>query len=203
MASGRISRVRLIFFLTLFSDSGHVARCYWVKSRGLPQDDHARPTNSTILLDYAYRVNQCSRGQKWSHLLGPKLFVLSLMVKMLLPVAYSWLHCSKIDGIMDLLLLLLNAAASFPVGSGDETTAYATLLSRDLHDCAFAHVRASISGPLCICSQTDVEMLWVLCFHLRFKVQPCQNATYQVFRLCCWFIHTSQYKVLWFTACLF
>ena len=59
----------------------------------------------------AYWVNWCSRGQKWSHLLGPKLFVLLLMVKMLLPMAcqlaYSWLHCSKIDNIMELLLLLM------------------------------------------------------------------------------------------------
>ena len=82
--------------------------CYWVKSCGLP---HARPTNSTVRLDCAYWVNQCSRGQKRSHLLGPKLFVLSLMVKMLLPVAcqlaYSWLHSSKTDDIMELLLLLI------------------------------------------------------------------------------------------------
>ena len=86
-------------------------RCYCVESCGLPQDDHARPTNSTVWLDCAYRVNQCSRGQKRSHLLGPKLFVLSLMVKMLLPVAcqlaYSWLHSSKTDDIMELLLLLM------------------------------------------------------------------------------------------------
>ena len=45
---------------------------------------------------------------KLSHLLGPKLFVLSLMVKVLLAVAcqlvYSWLHS---DDIMELLLLLI------------------------------------------------------------------------------------------------
>ena len=43
-------------------------------------------------------------------MITPKLFVLSLMVKMLLDVAcqlvYSWLHSSKTDDIMDLLLLL-------------------------------------------------------------------------------------------------
>ena len=85
--------------------------CCWVISCGLPQDGHARPTNSTVLLDCAYRANQCSRGQKRSHLLGPKLFVLSLMVKMLLAVAcqlvYSWLHSSKTDDKMELLLLLM------------------------------------------------------------------------------------------------
>ena len=43
MASGHISRMRLNF-LTLFSDSDHVARCYYVKSCGLPQDDLVRPT---------------------------------------------------------------------------------------------------------------------------------------------------------------
>ena len=43
----------------------------------------ARPTNSTVQLNCAHRVNQCSRGQKWSHLLGPKLFVLSLMILLL------------------------------------------------------------------------------------------------------------------------
>ena len=99
------------FFLTLFGDSGHVAKYFWVISCGLPRDGHARPTNSTVLLDCAYRENQCSRGQKRSHLLGPKLFVLSLMVKMLLAVAcqlvYSWLHSSKTDDIMELLLLLI------------------------------------------------------------------------------------------------
>ena len=40
-----------------------------------------------------------------------RLFVLSLMVKMLLPVAcqlaYSWLHSSKSDDIMELLLFLM------------------------------------------------------------------------------------------------
>ena len=66
-------------------------------------------TLATVRLDCAYRF---SRGQKQSHLLGPaKLFVLSLMVKMLLPVAcqlvYSWLHSSKTDDIMELLLLLI------------------------------------------------------------------------------------------------
>ena len=110
MASGRIFRVRLNL-LTLFDDSGHVAMCCWVKSCGLPQDGHARPTNSTVLLDCAYRANQCSRGQKWSHLLGPKLFVLSLIKKMLLDVAcqlvYSWFHSSKTDDIMEFLLLLI------------------------------------------------------------------------------------------------
>ena len=85
MASGHISRMRLNF-LTLFSDSDHVTRCYYVKSCGLPQDDLARPTNSTVWLDCGYQVNQCSRGQKWWHLLGPKLFILSLMVKILLSI---------------------------------------------------------------------------------------------------------------------
>ena len=56
MPSGRISHVHLNFLsYTLFSDSGHVPGCYCVKNCGLPQDDHARPTNSTFQLDYAYR----------------------------------------------------------------------------------------------------------------------------------------------------
>ena len=42
-----ISHVRLNFFLTLFSDSGHIPGCYCFKSCGLPQDDHARPANLT------------------------------------------------------------------------------------------------------------------------------------------------------------
>ena len=68
-----------------------------------------------IQLDCAYRVNQCSRGQIWSHLIGPKLFVLLQMVKMLLDVAcqlaYSWLYCFTIDNTVDLLCLLMHAAA--------------------------------------------------------------------------------------------
>ena len=104
-----------IFFLALFGGLGHIAKCFWVISRGIPQDGHARPTNSTVLLDCAYRANQCSRGQKWSHLLDPKLFVLSLMVKILLPLGcqlvYSWLHCLTID---DLLWLQHRPNAPFP-----------------------------------------------------------------------------------------
>ena len=38
-----------IFSLTLFGDSGHVAKCFSVICRGVPQDGHARPTNSTVL----------------------------------------------------------------------------------------------------------------------------------------------------------
>ena len=44
---------------------------------------------------------------KWSH---PELFVLSLMVKILLPVArqlaYSWLHCFMIDDTVDVFWLV-------------------------------------------------------------------------------------------------
>ena len=50
--------------LTLFSDSGHIAWCNSIKSCGLPQDDHARSTNSMVQLDCAHRINQCSCVQK-------------------------------------------------------------------------------------------------------------------------------------------
>ena len=67
-----------------------------------------------VWLECAYLVNQCPRGQKQSHLLGTKLFILSLMEKMSLDVAcqlaYSWLHSSKTDDIMELLLFANTAA---------------------------------------------------------------------------------------------
>ena len=36
-------------FLTLFGNSGHVAKCFWVISCGISQGGHTRPTNSTVL----------------------------------------------------------------------------------------------------------------------------------------------------------
>ena len=41
---------------------------------------HARPISSTVVLDFAHRVNQYLHVQKWLHRLGPKLFVLSLIM---------------------------------------------------------------------------------------------------------------------------
>ena len=70
---------------------------------GLPQDDHARPTHSTFQLDCAHQIAKSMFVQlKTIAPSDPKLFVLSLMVKMLLPVAcqlaYSWtpLPCNMI-----------------------------------------------------------------------------------------------------------
>jgi hypothetical protein len=64
MASGRISCVLLNFALSLLSDSGDVAWCSGVKSHGLPQGDHTRPTHSMVQLDCAHLVNQYLCVQK-------------------------------------------------------------------------------------------------------------------------------------------
>ena len=64
--------------------------------------------SSCTILDVWGRTTYISLAPHHSPL---KLFVLSLMVKVLLPVAcqfaYSWLRYSKTDDIMDLLLLLM------------------------------------------------------------------------------------------------
>ena len=111
MASGRIFRARLNFLsYSLRRHRPHVAESKTVASlKMIMQGRQTLLFGWTVLT--AYRVNQFSRGQKRSHLLGPKLFVLSLMVKMLQAVAcqlvYSRLHSSKTDEIMELLLLLI------------------------------------------------------------------------------------------------
>ena len=84
--------------------------CYWVKSCGLPQDGHARHTNSTVRLDCAYRVKSMFARSKTTAPSWPKV---------VRPVAndkdvatrdrshgllLASLHCSKTDDIMELLL---------------------------------------------------------------------------------------------------
>ena len=60
MPSGRISHVHLNFLSYSLQQLRPRPGCYCVKNCGLPQDDHARPTNSTFQLDYAYQVNKCA-----------------------------------------------------------------------------------------------------------------------------------------------
>ena len=112
MASGRIFRVRLNFFsysLQRLRPRRHVllSQKLWAPSRWSCKA-------YKLPFSCSSRKSMFPRPKMIAPLLsmlGPKLFILSLMAKMLLPVAcqlvYSWLHCSKTGDIMDLLLMLM------------------------------------------------------------------------------------------------
>ena len=109
MVSGHISRVHLNF---LSYSLQRLRRCPRVLlCQKLSQDDYARPTNSTFQLDYAYRINTTFA---WLETIAPS------WPKVVHPVAndkddatrglsidHSWLHSSKTDDIMELLLFLM------------------------------------------------------------------------------------------------
>ena len=111
MASGRIFRVRQNFLSYSLQRLRPRARCHVLLIHKLwpPSRWSCKAYKLYRSARLCLPTNQCSRGQKRSLLLGPKLFVLSLMVKMLLAVACQLVYSSK------------------------EKTKETTPLSRDLH----------------------------------------------------------------------